>query len=207
MVPNDSPEPADLTYVGQPIDDRATLGRVPADLRAVLETRNGWIAYRGGLHVRGASLAPTWHSLGYWWFGDDAIQRQFISVQPTDVPFAQDALGDQFLLRDGEVHRLVGESGELQPLGMGLRGFLDAAGRDPVGFLGLEPLERFIAGGASLEPGQLLSVYPPFVTAESRGSVTIRAISAAERISFLAKLARVVSGLDDGSSMRFDVTE
>lgn len=198
---------SDVTFEGPPIDDRGTLDRVPLDLRALLEQRNGYVAFRGGLHVRGASVAPTWHSLGYWWFSDDSIHRQFTVVQSTDVPFAQDALGDQFLLRDGEVHRLLAETGELQPLGMGLAGFLDASNRDPIGFLSLEPLERFLANGGTLAPGQLLSIYPPFVFAESQGGVTIKAISVAERIAFLSKLAKAVTEAQDGTRVRFEIDE
>lgn len=198
---------ADVTYEGPPIDDRATLERIPADLRRVLEARNGYVAYNGGLHVRGACRAPAWHSLGYAWNGDGALHRLYPAVQPTDVPFAQDALGDQYLLRDGEVLWLAAESGELQSLGMGLSGFLDAIAKDAVGVLSLEPLLQFLRDGGRLDPGQLLNVYPPFIAAESRHGVSLRAIPAEERLAFLAELARAVADLPRGARFRIEMAE
>jgi hypothetical protein len=152
------PEPTGFSWVGPAIDDRGTLLALPADLRALLESRNGFIAHHGGLHVRGACREPRWHSLRYWWRGDDAIHRLFTAVDATDVPFAQDAFGNQFLLRDGDVHRLVPREGMLERLGMGLGGFLHAAERDPEGFLSLMPLSRFVADGGTLRPGELLEI-------------------------------------------------
>jgi hypothetical protein len=173
-------KPTGLAYVGPTIDDGGTLQALPADLRALLEARNGFIAHQGGLHVRGACREPRWHSLGYWWRGDDALHRLFTAVQPTDVPFAQDALGNQFLLRDGEVHRLVAREGLLERLGMGLGGFLHAAERDPDGFLSLAALSRFVADGGRLSPGELLDV---------RAGDRPQAVQAEELIGTLASLA------------------
>lgn len=197
----------DFDYIGPPIDDAATLARAPRDLRALLEERNGFIAFGGGLHVRGACAEPRWHSLGYWWQSDDALHRQFSAVRSDDVPFAEDALGDQFLLRDGEVHRLVAESGEIEQLGMGLRGFLDAAERDPDGFLMLDVLAAFRAQGGRLAPGQLLSVYPPFVAVESQNGVSMKPVPVEERIGFLAELARTIERLPEGTRLRMEAGE
>jgi hypothetical protein len=173
-------EPTGLTWSGPPIDDRGTLDALPADLRSLLESRNGFVAHQGGLHVRGACREPRWHSLGYWWRGDDALHRLFVAVRSTDIPFAQDALGNQFLLRDGEVHRLVAREGTLERLGMGLGGFLHAAEQDPEGFLSLAALSRFGAEGGQLVPGQLLD--------EPDGG-RARAVPAAELIAMLARHA------------------
>jgi len=196
-----------VTYIGPAIDDPGTFTQLPADLQALLADRNGFIAYRGGLHVRGACREPRWHSLGYWWRGDDALHRHFPVLQPSDIPFAQDAMGDQFVLRDGEVHRLAAEAGELEALNMGLKGFLTAAERDPEGYLSLEPLYHFLEEGSVLEPGQLLSVYPPFITEESRGGVSLRAMPAEERLHFLAVLAAAVHRHADGARIRITPSE
>lgn len=197
----------DYDYSGPPIDDGATLARVPRDLRALLEERNGFIAFGGGLHVRGACGEPRWHSLGYWWTSDDALHRQFAAVRSDDVPFAEDALGDQFLLRDGEAHRLVAESGEIEAMAMGLGGFLRACEADAEGFLQLAPLAAFRGQGGKLAPGQLLSVYPPFVAVESQNGVSMKPVPVEERIAFLAKLARTVAALPDGARLRVETGE
>ena len=43
-----------------------------------------------------------------------------------DVPFGEDCMGDQFLLRDGVTHKLAAETGEVESLGVGLREFFKA---------------------------------------------------------------------------------
>ena len=197
----------DYSYIGPPIDDSPVLVELPVPLARLLVETNGFIAYDGGLHVRGACHAPPWHSLRYWWNSDDALHRQFSAVRESDVPFAEDAFGDQYLIRDDEVHRLLAEEGEVQALSFGVRGFLAAVERDPIGFLGLERFTQFREEGGVLAPGQLLNAYPPFIAAESSQGVSLRAIPTAERIAFLAHLARTVQGRPDGSPFRFRTTE
>jgi hypothetical protein len=46
-----------LTYHGPAIDDLVTFGRLTEELRQLLEWRNGFVAYGGGLHVRGVSIS------------------------------------------------------------------------------------------------------------------------------------------------------
>src|SRR5206468_454105 len=98
-----------------------TLGNLPDALRALLaeptdEGRpfSGFIQFHGGLHTRGACLGPPWHSLGEAWRGETAISRLFPEVGESDVPFAQDYLGNQFLYRNGFVLKLSAELGRLE---------------------------------------------------------------------------------------------
>ena len=191
-------------YVGPPIDDLPILDRLPAMFRNFLLRTNGYVAFHGGLHVRGACLEPVWHSLRAAWMGEHALHRLFPALRPDDVPFAEDALGDQFVLREGTVHRLWAESGEVESLGVDLAGFDAAVRADPVDYLSLGPLERFRAGGGVLEPGQLLNAYPPFIM-QSTGDVSLRAISSEERIRWLADLARQLRDVPDGSRVEFQV--
>jgi hypothetical protein len=188
-------------YVGPPIDDHEILARLPAAYRDLLGRANGYVAFHGGLHVRGACQAPAWHSLRAVWEGAGALHRLFSAVRPTDVPFGEDALGDQFLLRDGLVHRLAAETGDMETLGVDLAGFDAAARADPVGYLGLEPLEAFRAEGGALAPGELLSVYPPFVVAADGPRRSYRAIPAADRLGSLARLAAQLRDLPDGTAV------
>lgn len=158
-----------ITYRGAPLDDVALLERLPADLAQLLARRNGVVALRGGLHVRGACVAPAWHSLRRALEGDTALHLRFPALLPADIPFAQDAYGNQFVLRDGEVRRLAvadaargasGIVGALHSLGVDLTGFLDQVARDPIGYLDLEPLLRFTQAGGLLAPGELLASDP-----------------------------------------------
>ncbi|HKW11015.1 MAG TPA: hypothetical protein VJO33_11600 [Gemmatimonadaceae bacterium] len=194
-------------YVGPPIDDDEILDRVTAAHRNLLMRTNGYVAYDGGLHVRGACVAPAWHSLRAAWEGPDAIHRLFPVVAREDIPFAQEALGDQFLVRDEIVHRLHSETGDLESLDVDLVAFDRACREDPVEYLQLQPLVRFRADGGELEPGQLLSAYPPFCAVESVANVSLRAIPAIERLRFLAELSEQIRRLPRGAKFRIDVVE
>jgi hypothetical protein len=64
-----------LVYEGPPINDDRTLVRVPEALVELLRSTNGFIALRGGLHIRGACTAPAWHSLAAAWEGPHATHQ------------------------------------------------------------------------------------------------------------------------------------
>jgi hypothetical protein len=190
-------------YRGPEIDDREILEHIPREYRRLLETVNGYVAYHGGLHVRGACTEPLWHSLRAAWHGPEAIHRLFPDVSQNDVPFGQDGLGDQFLVRDGLVWKLNAEYGELEPLNMTLPEFDAAARADPDEFLLLGPIREFRAQGGKLEPGQLLSVMPPFVLQESARRVSYRAVPMGDRLSFLSELSRQLRGVPDGEKVQY----
>ncbi|MGG6238945.1 hypothetical protein ACQ4N7_09915 [Nodosilinea sp. AN01ver1] len=173
--------------------DSEILDQVPEDYQRILNRVNGFILFDGGLHVRGAVITPEWHSLRTVWSGDFAIHQLFSALNELDVPFAQDCLGDQFVLRAGIVHKLNAEVGEVESLGIDLEVFLKHAQENSVEFLSLQPLLQFMREGGKLIPGQLLSVYPPFVAKESANGVSLRAISMFDRIGFLADFARQIA--------------
>jgi hypothetical protein len=196
-----------ITYQGPPVDDAELLGQLPTELSGLLQQINGFIQYNGGLHVRGACQQPDWHSLRAAWQGERAFHRLYPEVQQSDIPFAEDYLGDQFFLRDGLVWQLSAEIGQLNSLDMDVLTFLQQAQADPVEFLALEPLVQFEEDGEKLEPGQLLSCYPPLCTAEAAEGVTLSAVPAAERHEFLADFAAKVREMPDGGTLDMDVTE
>jgi hypothetical protein len=188
----------DRTYVGPRLVD-AGPGWLPEELAAVLEQVNGFVAFGGGFHLRGVCEEPKWHSLQRAWTGDSAFAARYAAVRADDVPLAQDALGDQFLLRGSRVYRLWAETGDVEALGPGLDGFLEAVQRDPIATLSLEPLQRFERDGGRLEPGELLAAYPPFCTKEAEDGVSLRAVPALDRLAWLADFAAQIGAApEDG---------
>ena len=196
-----------VTFTGPPLDDEEMLARLSANHAGLLRQINGFIQFEGGLHVRGACRAPAWHSLRDAWEGEAAFHRLYPEVRPEDVPFAEDCLGDQFLLRDGQVWRLWAETGEIESLEVGLGGFFEAVQADPVEYLSLHPLLQFQREGGRLEPGQLLAAFPPFCIKESADGVSLRAIAAGERRRFLADLAAQLRDVPDGGQIDFRLEE
>lgn len=185
-------------YRGPTIDDYLILETLPCALRQLLDVVNGYVAYDSGLHVRGACHTPAWHSLRSAWIGDESIHRLFPVVKVDDIPFAQTALGDQFILRDGLVWRLTAETGDLHPTGQSLEAFDSAVRAEPDEVLEIGPLREFQLRGGRLEPGQLLCVMPPRVLNAAR-DVSYKAVPADDLLRFLADFARQIKDVPDGT--------
>src|SRR5436190_13801882 len=90
-----------VTFVGPDLDDFKLLEKLPPELAGLLVQINGFILFHGGLHVRGACKYPEWHSLRAAWRGEKAFHRLCPDMTHKDVPFAEDFLVDQFVLREG----------------------------------------------------------------------------------------------------------
>jgi hypothetical protein len=153
--------------------------------------------------VRGACAEPPWHSLRAAWRGPESFAARYPAVDRDDIPLMQQVLGDQFLLRDGLVVRLRAEMGEIESLGVGLSAFFEQVRLDPLATLGLEALLQLEGEGETLQPGQLLSAFPPICAEEARDGVLLRAVPIAERLAALARLAAQLSVVPVGRQIKF----
>lgn len=88
---------------------------------------------------------------------------------------------------------------------MDIQDFLKALVDTPEELLPIQFVRRFRDEGGILLPGQLLSVYPPLCTKESKFGVSLRAISAIERIDFLAHFAAQIAEQPDGSRVQLRI--
>src|SRR5262245_55500400 len=111
------------TFIRGEVMDQEFFEKLPADYRDFLRHINGCVLFGGGLHMRGCTDDPDWHSLRRVWVGDHRLSALYSTVQADDIPFAQDCLGDQFLLRSNSVIRLDGETGDIEDLGLGWQQF------------------------------------------------------------------------------------
>jgi hypothetical protein len=193
------------TYIGPAIDDFHLAEAIPLDLWAVINDVNGFIAFDGAFHVRGITAEPLWHSLGSTWKGERALHLLFPALSPDDIPFAQDGLGDQFIFRAEEIWRLAAETGELRSTGLDIQDFLRTLIDTPQELLPTQFVRRFLDEGGVLQPGQLLSVYPPLCTRESEDGISLRAMAAVERIDFLADFAAQIAEHLDGSRVHLRI--
>jgi hypothetical protein len=184
-----------ITYTGPTISDREDLDRLDDEHRAFLERANGVVAFGGGLHVRGVCAEPAWHSLQEAWDGERAYHRYYPEVTDGDVPFAQDAFGDQYLLRSGYVIRMSAEDAAIDELGLRFAEFIDAAAENPREFLSLELLDAFLTEGGVLEPGQLLKITPPACSDEALEGVRVVPVSVREHFAYAANLAHLIRQL------------
>jgi len=191
-----------VIYQGEPVSDAATFARLPLVLQGFLLQCNGLLAYQGGLHVRGCCAAPAWHSLREAWDGTTALHTRYAAVRPTDIPFAEDYTGNQFLLRGEEVMFLDTETGETAYLRVGFEQFISGVEKFPQQALGLELLISYLKGGGHLRPGELLSVQPPQCVEAPDQQRTLRPQPTAERLAFLASFYRQIKNLPDGQAIR-----
>ncbi|HYR12517.1 MAG TPA: hypothetical protein VEQ60_32310 [Longimicrobium sp.] len=196
-----------ITWAGPPADDEEILVELPREMRSMLAAINGFVLFGGALHVRGAVREPAWHSLRALWKGPDSLADLYPAVHANDIPFAQDCVGDQFLLHDGAVVRLAAETGEVEPLGMPLFDFLQRACADPTEFLSAHPLIQYLNDGGELQPGMLLHAYPPFCTQQASQGVLLRPVPAAELIRFHASLARQMGAIPEGGSFEMRIVD
>ncbi|SMC00536.1 hypothetical protein SAMN00120144_1290 [Hymenobacter roseosalivarius DSM 11622] len=190
-----------IIYTGAALTDKELLITLPQELQAFLRQHNGVVAYFGGLHIRGCCAEPAWHSLRAVWHGEQALYKTYDTVLTTDIPFAQDCVGNQFLLRQGEVVFLDTETGEIAPLEVDFKHFLIGAEKYPVDALELEPLRRWQQQGGTLTPGQLLHVYPPVCIAAATDKATLAPVAGPKRLAFLAGLYQQIKHLPDGQAL------
>lgn len=189
-----------ITWRGGPIDDTELLRELPPELGTLLNELNGCILQEGALHIRGASRTPEWHSLREVWKGPNALHNFYDALEPGDIPFAQDQLGDQFVLRDGSVFILSAETGELEPFTEDLDEFLEGVSDD---------IEEFLNVGLDhpLEPGELLMANPPFCFEESEGGVDLKPRPAAQVIRLHIALAKKIKDAPEGGEIDFKVED
>jgi hypothetical protein len=196
-----------ITWQGPALLESTDLSDLPKPLAGLLRQLNGFILRGGALHVRGVIAAPSWHSIHRHWTGEFALAERYRSLQQTDVPFAQDCVGDQFFVREGLVWRLCAESDDAEPLDLALFDFLAGASASPVEFLSAGPLVEHLNAGGELLPGQLLFAYPPYCVAEAEQGVELKAVSADELIDVHAAMAQQIRDLHEGQSIRIDVSD
>ena len=105
-----------ILYQNNEITDLETFRKLPGELQAFLNQSNGLVALNGGIQIRGCVSEPSWISLREVWIGSLSLKETYNCLTDTDIPLAQDPFGDQFILRDGNVHRLNSEYGDLENL-------------------------------------------------------------------------------------------
>lgn len=196
LLPANPMELDHITFAGPPFEEAAAvIAMLPDNLAGLLRRINGFILHEGALHVRGVCAEPPWHSLASVLVGPNALHARYPALLASDVPFAQDCMADQYVLRDRKVHRLEAETGRLEALGLTLAQFLAAVQADPVEVLSMQPLLRFRQEGGALQPGEVLLAYPPFCTKEAANGVSLKAVAVGEALAFLADFSRQLSGL------------
>ncbi|KAA9339366.1 SMI1/KNR4 family protein [Hymenobacter busanensis] len=191
----------DVTYIGEPVSDSVTFKQLPIEMQGFLLHANGLVAYLGGLHIRGCCQEPKWHSLAEAWSGDTAFCKIYPNVKISDIPFAQDSMGNQFLLRKGIVWFLDTETGEVENLNVSFDMFIAGVERFPGRALDLSNIGTFAKLGARLMPGELLAVFPPACIKTNGDQFKLTRMPVATRLHSLADMYRQIRRLKPGQKI------
>lgn len=194
-----------VTFQGPPLKDPKPLDGLPGELFEVLWQINGFVAYAGGLHLRGFVEEPNWHSFERYRSGDMALHKMFSAIEETDIPFGQDFLGNQFFLRYEEVWRLRADTGEAKGLGVDLAEFFEACKKDPIDFLSLELLAEYHQLHGMLEPGDLVHTMPPLCLRRDDKKLAMKSVPADNALSFLAVFARQIAEAPEGETVHLEL--
>jgi len=195
-----------VVWRAEPLLSADVPAEFPADLKTSLAIANGVVAFGGALHIRGLSRAERWHDILEVWTGSHSLATRYPRIRQSDIPFAENCLGDQFIWRDGAVLQLIAETGELESVDASLRTFYErCAARDPEIWLGTNFLRQFESDGGHLAPGQVLLVYPPLTFAESEHGVSLKAIDALESLDYWSEFARKIRNLPEGAKVELVV--
>ncbi len=187
-----------VTFQGPPLKNLEKIERLPDELIELLWQINGFVAYAGGLHLRGMVDEPGWHSFERYRSGEMALSKLFSAVENSDLPFGQDFLGNQFVLRDSEVWKLRADTGEIRGLDVELAGFFEAVRRDPIAYLRLDLLAEYHDLHGMLEPGELVHTMPPLAMRRDGRKPALKSAPVDNALSFLANFARQIADVPEG---------
>ncbi len=195
-----------LIYEGPPLDEaELAAAALPENFAGLLRQVNGFVCLHGGFHVRGICREPAWHALSTVTEGPRALHTHYRSVRLGDLPFGEECLGDQFLLRDGEVHRLYAESDQIEALSIGLGTFLDGLASEAIFELPDFLYDWYSQG--RLTADKAVHVYPPFVAAKPDSGYSFAPVPRLELLDYHFELSNQIRDLPDGARVRFKVTE
>lgn len=166
---------------------------IPTEYKRYLESGQPLWLYHGNLQIRGLSVEPRWNNLHRYWLGERAFHKAYNSLLETDIPFAQDCFGDQFILRKEIVFKLQCESDDYEKTGLSFSQWLNWIGENPDERLNVDT-------SVAISPGNLLMAFPPFCFKEA-SSASIKEISMDEVHAFHAEIASKIRNLGDGEKI------
>lgn len=194
------PEFIPAPFAGMPAD-AAALGSLAldADYQAFLGARNGLYAFARGLHIFGLDDAKPYH---------DARARNRGAWRGAYGPllegmafFAEDVFGNAFGMRAGEAFSFDPETGKLEKVGAGFRGWADYLVGDLGYATGGGVAKAFAAANGPIAWDCRLSPIKPFVLGGEFALANLRALPWDKNSELRSEIYRKIKDLPEGAKV------
>lgn len=174
------------------------------ELAAVLEARNGFMAFDGALHVFPAG--PTAWNLHLASVNDpEGWRREFWHRCEGMVFFASNAFGDLYGLKGDEVIRFDPETGADAVFAADLAGWADRILDDWRLETGYEAMAAWQDRNGAVDEGLRLMPTQPFAFGGSNALENLRAVPLLEGLAMRGSVATQTRNLPDGAKVRIEV--
>jgi len=142
-------------HQAQPPFDRQT-DAIPAALREVLQTKNGFFAFESALHVFPAGISADHLTLSYWNDPDSWKSEYGALISADALFFAQDAYGNQFAVREDGVYLFYSEFAEFELVAKSLGEWAEKILDDWRGYTGYDLAHEWQIANRPLREGERL---------------------------------------------------
>ncbi len=192
---------------GEPLAASPSTSTLARPLLSILGLKNGFYAFEGSLHViPDAVLGDDLHGLVDWnangtWVGS------YDHLADGALFFAEDALGSQFALRDGEVVLFDPETGAFEPMARDLEDWAAKVLAEPDVWTAYSLARAWQEANGQLRRGHRLVPVTPFVLGGAFSVDNLRAIEATKGMRYRGDIAVQIRDLPDGTSVNLRVVE
>jgi hypothetical protein len=181
-------------------------GHLASELEELLFERNGFFAFGPALHVFPSASTDLswglveWNMPGLW-------KHEYQHFVDPGLCFAEDVFGNQFSIRDGNVHYFEVETGGLKSIAASLSAWADLILSDHQFWTGSPIAQRWAEHAGPIPLHKRLQPGTPFVCGGSYEVDNLRPTDAAELMSYWGSFARQIHDLPDGAEIRISVSE
>ncbi len=181
-------------------------GLVNGGLVELLRERNGFYAFEAALHVFGSGNAVAGGSLEDW-NASTSWRAAFQGLADGFVFFAEDILGSQFALRDGNVYTFDPETGVAEFMAGSLEGWAGELLSDYELLTGFPLAHAWQQENGPIRTGHRLVPKRPFVLGGDYAPSNLYSADAADGMRVRGELAVQIKDLPDGAQIRYRIVE
>ena len=196
-----------LAIGGSALTSSPSTSTLARPLTSILGLKNGFYAFEGALHViPDAVLGGTPRGLADW-NAENTWVGSYDHLADGALFFAEDALGSQFALRDGEVVVFDPETGTFEPMARDLEDWAAKVLADPDVWTAHSLARAWQEANGQLRDGHRLVPVTPFVLGGAFSVENLRSMEATKGMRYRAEIAVQIRDLPDGTPVNLRVVD